>query len=177
MEKEGQTRMVHEQRFRERKRFAHKTSQTLSQRVIPALQHALFPQFPFPQLCAARAANDRLLGLPTIGGAVSSTGGGGNGLPQATTRLFAAISHRVSDNLPSLAAERYPDPGLLRLLDHKGPEVIQFQHHRLCIVGIRLSQRFAEALAVWWLFFLQAITQGREPPNVLSSPRKLLRSS
>jgi len=36
MEKEIQTGIVHEQRFGERERLAHETSQTLSQGVIPA---------------------------------------------------------------------------------------------------------------------------------------------
>jgi hypothetical protein len=54
MEKEEQTRMVHEQRCGERKRFAHKTSQTLPQRLVPAfVPHEPFPRCPFLPLSAA----------------------------------------------------------------------------------------------------------------------------
>ena len=88
--------------------------------------------------------NDGLIGLPKIAGAVSCSIGRWNGFPQATTRLFAAISHCVSDDLPRLATQSDPDPGLIGLFEHKGPEFIQFQHRRLRIVGIRLNQRFAQ---------------------------------
>src|SRR6266446_3984446 len=90
MEKEGETSLMHEQRFGERERLAHEPSQPLPQRVIPTLQHARFPQFPFPQRCGARAANDGLIGLPKIRVAVSCPIGCWNGLPQAATRLCAA---------------------------------------------------------------------------------------
>jgi hypothetical protein len=45
MEKETQASFMHEQRFRERKRLANKPSQTLSQRVIPALYMCRFSCF------------------------------------------------------------------------------------------------------------------------------------
>lgn len=53
MEKERETRMVHEQRFGERERLAHETSQTLSQGVIPALHMSGFPSFRILLRCAA----------------------------------------------------------------------------------------------------------------------------
>jgi hypothetical protein len=54
MEKEGQTRRVHEQRCARKKAFcATSASQTLSQGIVPAFQHAPFPRFPFLQLSAA----------------------------------------------------------------------------------------------------------------------------
>jgi hypothetical protein len=53
--------------------FAHKPSKTLSQPVIPALQHAPFLLLLSQPLYVARAANDRLVGTPKIGVAMSST--------------------------------------------------------------------------------------------------------
>jgi hypothetical protein len=48
MEKEVQTRLMHDQRFGERERFAHKTQNELnvSQGVIPALPHVPLLLFP-----------------------------------------------------------------------------------------------------------------------------------
>lgn len=54
---------------------------------------------------------------------------------------------------------------------------IQFQYRRICIIGIRHHERFAEALAAFLLFFIYEITDALETPNVRSIPLKLLRSS
>src|SRR3989442_14796658 len=89
--------------------------------------------------------NNLLIRLPKIRVAVPSTVGWWNGLPQAMTRLFAAISHRGSNHLTRLAAQSYPEPRLIRLLQHKRPPFIEFQHRRFCIVSIRLDQRFAQS--------------------------------
>ncbi len=101
----------------------------------------------------------------------------GKRFPQAMAGLFTSISHRVSHDLPRLAAQRDPDPGLVRLFPHKRPQLIQFQHGRIPIVGIGLDQRFAQSWQLSGFFFIQAITEFRETPKVRSRPRKLLRSS
>lgn len=80
MEKERETRMVHEQRFGERERLAHETSQTLSQGVIPTLHMSGFPGF-LSDCAVLLFWNDRLIGLPKIGVAVPSTVSWWNGLP------------------------------------------------------------------------------------------------
>src|SRR6266699_5190660 len=118
MEKEIQARNVHEQGFRERKRFTYKTSQPLPQRVIPTLHMSGFPGF-LSHSGVLLFWNDRLIGLPKIRVAVPGTIGWWNGLPQATTCLFASISYCVSNHLTRLAAQSDPDPGLIRLLEHK----------------------------------------------------------
>ncbi len=93
--------------------------------------------------------DDGLIGCPEIRVTVPGTVGGWNSLPQATTRLFAAISYRVSDHLPCFAAQRNPDPGFVRLFEHEGPQFIQFQDGGIRIGGIRLDQRVAQS---WQLF-------------------------
>ncbi len=80
MEKERETRMVHEQRFGERERLAHETSQPLSQGVIPALHMSGFPSF-LSDGAVLLFWNDRLIGLPKIGVAVPGTVSWWNGPP------------------------------------------------------------------------------------------------
>src|SRR5215831_15746674 len=110
MQKEVQTRRVHERKFGERERLAHEPSQPLPQRVIPTLHMSGFPSF-LSHSCVLLFWNDGLIGPPKIGVAVSCLIGCWNGFPQTATRLFAAVSHRVSHDLSRLAAECYPDPG------------------------------------------------------------------
>ncbi len=112
-------------------------------RVIPALHMRCFPAF-LSHRAVLLFWNNRLRGLPKVRVAVPGPVGWWNGLPQAATRLFASISHGVSHDLTRLAAKSYPDPRLIGLLHHKGPQFIQFQHRRLCIVGIRLDERVAQ---------------------------------
>ncbi len=103
MEEELETSLMHHQRFGEGQRFANKTSQTLSKRIVPAFRVGRFTSFLSGSgmlvLC-----NHRLIGDPAIGEAVTYTLGEWNDLPQATTGLFASISHRVSHDLSRLAA-------------------------------------------------------------------------
>ena len=176
MEKELQTSIVHHPRFGERERFADKASQTLSERVIPAFHMSGFTGF----LSGSRVLvfwDHCLVRGPEIGETVSAAIREGKRFPQAMAGLFTSISHRVSHDLPRLAAQRDPDPGLVRLFPHKRPQLIQFQHVRIPIVGIGLDQRFAQSWQLSGFFFIQAITEFRETPKVRSRPRKLLRSS
>ena len=120
MKEKSQTRIMHEGRFRERERFAHKTTKTLSQRSIPALHMSGFPCF-LADCCMLLFRNDSLLGLPKIGGAMASARGFWKRSPQFLTGLLTSISYSVSHDLSWLAAESNPAPRLIRLLEHKGP--------------------------------------------------------
>ena len=104
---------------RERERFANKPSQTLSQGILPALQHAPFLLFPSRPLDAARAANHRLISTPKIGVTQSGTVCVRNGFPQTAAGFFTSISHCISNHLSRLSTQSYPDPRLIRLLQHK----------------------------------------------------------
>jgi hypothetical protein len=70
MEKEVQASIMHKHGFGKRERFANKTSQTLSQRVIPALHMSRFSGF-LPDRCMLLFCNHSLVGLPKIGVAAS----------------------------------------------------------------------------------------------------------
>ena len=54
MEKEQKTRLVHHHGLGKGQRHAHKTSQTLPQGVLPALDRDGFSRLAGPRLCAAR---------------------------------------------------------------------------------------------------------------------------
>ena len=103
----------------------------------------------------------RLIRFPEISKAVAGTIREWNGLPQAATRLFASISQSGSNDLTCFTAQCYPDPCLVRLFHHKGPQFIQFQYRRTLISVIRRDQRFAQS---WKLggFFLSR----RSPSSV-----------
>ncbi len=143
MEKEAQTSFMHKQRFGERKRLANKTSQTLSQRVIPALDMCRFSCF-LSYRCVLLFWNHCLVGLPKVGVAMPSLVGLRNGFLQGAAGLFTSISYCIGHHLSRLSTQRYPDPRLLGLLEHKWPQVIQFQYRGICIISIGHHQRFAQ---------------------------------
>ncbi len=118
MEKEAQTSIMHKQRFGERKRLANKTSQTLSQRVIPALHMCRFSCF-LSYRCMVLFWNHCLVGFPKVGVAMPCTIGLRNGFPQCAAGFFASISYCICHHLSRLSTQRYPDPRLLRLLQHQ----------------------------------------------------------
>jgi hypothetical protein len=96
--------------------------------------------------------NHRLIRLPKIGVTLSGTVCVRNGFPQTAAGLFTSISHCVCHDLSRLSTQGYPDPRLIRLLQHKRPQFIQFQYRRLCIVRIRRDQRFAQGGQLCGLF-------------------------
>jgi hypothetical protein len=66
--------------------------------------------------------------------------------------LFTSISYCICHDLSRLSTQGDPDPCLHRLFQHKRPQFIQFQNCRLCIVGIRRDQRFAQSWQLCSLF-------------------------
>ena len=91
-----------------------------------------------------------------------------NGFPQTTTRLFTAIAYCIRDHLTRLSAESYPNPGLIRLLQYKRPQFVQFQDRRLCIIHIRWDQRFAQGRQLCGLFL------SRRSPRYVTLQRSAL---
>ena len=121
---------------------ASSASQALSERSIPAFHMSCFTSF----LAGSRVlvfGDHSLVRCPEIREAMTSTIRKWESLPQATTCLFTPISHRIRHDLPSLAAQRYPNPHLVRLFRYKGPQLIQLQHRSLGISGVRLDERVA----------------------------------
>jgi hypothetical protein len=176
MEKELQTSLMHEQEFREGQRFANKTSQALSECIVPAFYMSRFTCF-LSDSTVLFFWDHGLVGCPEISETMASTIGEGNGLPQTATGALASISVRVSDHLTALSAQGNPDPCLVDLSSNKGPQFIQFQGHRSWIGCIRSYHCLAQGWKLSGFFLIQATTVLREIPNVRSSPRRLLRSS
>jgi hypothetical protein len=96
--------------------------------------------------------NHRLISTPKIGVTQSGTVCVRNGFPQTAAGLFTSISHCIRNHLSCLSTQGYPDPRLIRLLQHKRPQFIQFQHRHLFILGIRREQRFAQGWQLCGLF-------------------------
>ncbi len=105
-----------------------------------------------PDRCMLLFWYHRLISLPKVGVAVPCTVCLRNGFPQTTAGLFTSISHGICHNLSRLSTQGYPDPCLIRLLQHKRPEFIQFQYRRLCIIRIRRDHRFAQGWQLCGLF-------------------------
>src|SRR5437588_6397 len=120
MEKEEQASLMHDLRLGKGEGHAHKTSETLAQRVIPPLHMGGFSRL-FSHRKVLFLWDHRSVCRPEIREAVSSAISLWNGLPQALARLFAPIRNCVGDHLPRLAAESNPNPGVMRFFEHKRP--------------------------------------------------------
>src|SRR5438128_2001924 len=108
---------MHDLRLGKGERHAHKTSQTLAQRVIPALHMGRFSSlFAYCRMLFLR--DNCLVRRPEIREAVTSMISLWNGLPQLLTRLFAPIPHGIGDYLPALSAESNPNPGVVGFFEH-----------------------------------------------------------
>src|SRR5437763_735864 len=126
--------------------------------------------------CMLLLWNDSLIGGPKIRVAMPCSIRLWNGFPENPAGLFAPISYRIGDDLTRFATQGDPDPGLIGLFEHKGPQFIQFQYRRFWILLVRGDQRFAQCGQLFCFFLIHAMTEVRETPNVRSIPRKLLRS-
>jgi len=125
MKKEVQTSLMHHWRFRKGERFAHKASQALSERIVPAFHVGRFTRF-FSDRCVLLLGDYRLVSSPEISEAVDSLIGWWHSLPQATTGSLASVSNCIANYLAALSTESNPDPTLVGLLGDKGPQLIQF---------------------------------------------------
>ena len=175
MEKETQTRFMHQPRFGEGKRLANKTSQPLSQRIIPALYMRGCSCF-LSCRCMLLFRNHCLIGLPKVAVAMSFPIGWWNGFPQGAAGLFTAISYGIGHHLSCLSTQRDPDPGLLGLASAQRTTVHLIPGSLPLHQWHRAPPAFRSRLAACLLFFIQEITEPLETPKVRSMPLKLLRS-
>jgi hypothetical protein len=97
-----------------------------------------------------------------------------NGLPQPLTRLFAPITQRRGNPLPSLAAQGNPHPGLVHFFEHKRPQFISFQRRGSGILGIEGDQGGTSRRKLSYFVLIQLDTVVPETPNVRVKPRKRL---
>src|SRR5947209_659459 len=120
MEKKEQTRLVHHYRLGKRQRHANKTSQALTERIVPALHVGGFTRL-FAYGCVLLLRKHRLVCCPEVREAMSLAVGEGNALPQTLARLFAPITQRIRDHLSRLATQGNPYPDLIGFFEHKRP--------------------------------------------------------
>jgi hypothetical protein len=102
--------------------------------------------------------NDRLIGLPEIGIASTTSIGGRNSIPELPAGGLAAITQHKRDNLTCFPTECEPDPTLIGFLSHKRPEFIEFECHG----GWIGWNGWYERLCQWWQlvgFFLTKQSQ------------------
>jgi len=130
---------MHDHRLGKGQRHAHKTSQTLPQGVIPALDMGGFSRL-FAHRCVLLLWDYRSVHCLEVGEAVSMAIAVWNGLPQPQTRLFAAITHGRGDHLPCLTAQGNPQPGVVGFFEHKRPQFVQFQDGGNGILWVRGEQ-------------------------------------
>ncbi len=130
---------MHEERFGKEQRQANKPSQALAQSVIPSFHMGGLARL-FAHRTMLFVRNNGLIGRPEI----SETDPGAirlrNGLPQVLTGPLAPIPNRISHDLAGPTTQGNPDPHLLALVSHEGPDLIQFEH----FTGLGRNQRLVE---------------------------------
>lgn len=100
--------------FGKGKSFAHKTAQTLAERVVPAFNMCRFARF-FTNgvMVWCQVPKDLVVGLPKItkGGTVPVCTR--DPRPQAPAIFFAASANKVGDDLTGATTQSYPDPAFV----------------------------------------------------------------
>lgn len=118
---------------------------------------------------------DDCIGIPKVAVANCGTIHFWNGIPQSLTTCRTAIANYQCHDLPTLATQRQPNPGLIAFAEHKRPEFVELEHG-----PIRIPMRCGnERLQVWeagYFFLIQALMVVRETLKVRARPRRLLRS-
>ena len=176
MQKKAQTQFMHPIRFRERERLTDEPSESLPQRIVPALDVCgLTRCFAHGSMLLCR--DDQLIRGPPIAKAMCGAVRRRNALPQRAARRFRAVANHIGAYLPRRPAQGQPNPALIGLLAHERPQLIKFERQRGWVVPLRLAQRVTQWRERSGLFLSQLLTVFRETPKVRVRPRKLLRSS
>ncbi len=114
MNEQFQSNLVKKIRLGKRERFADKTSQSLTQGVIPTLNMSrLTGLFAHGLMIGPKGAKNGLISLPKVaeGGALSIRLR--DPRPQAPAAFFAAIPDKIGHNLSGPPTEGYPDPSFI----------------------------------------------------------------
>ena len=114
MNKKLESNVVIQIRFRKGKRLADKTSQTLTQSVVPSLNMSGLPSlFANRLMSLPQSAKNGLIGLPKITESGTVSIGLGQTSPEVPTAFFTAITDEVGHNLSSSSTKSYPDPAFV----------------------------------------------------------------
>jgi len=127
VQEQQQAPPVHRGTLAERKRFAHKPSQSLPKRVVEAFHMVGLPVF----LAAGPVLTRRhhaVASLPKVCVRLFLSVLGGDTLPQTAARLLAAVAYRHRHDLTGSAAKCQPNPGFVALFEYERPEFIQFDY-------------------------------------------------
>jgi len=172
MEKEAQTYVMHNSGLGERESFSDKTTETLSQRIIPALHMCCFTCF-FAYSGVLLLGNHCLISTPKIGIAMPRAVCGRQESPIIFGRYFR-FYHLLHRLLLDVSCDRERSiPRLYSLF------LRRMTITRQLLVLLILDQMPQEITAFHYccLFFSHSLTVLRDTPNVLVNPLKLLRSS
>jgi len=159
-------------RFGKGKGLAHKTSQALAQRIVPAFYMCGLPSvFAHGVVFRGQMSKDLVVGLPKVteGGTVAI--GRRNPRPQPPTSFFRSSADEIGDNLSSAPTQGYPDPAFVFFDPTKDQSSSNSRTSSACAgssggkSGSWLSSWRNQLATVW-----------RATPKVRSSPRKLDRS-
>jgi hypothetical protein len=113
--------------FGERQRFAQKASQPLAQGVEPTLNMVRFAAVFANRLMPICRANE-WVSIPEITERKTPFVTRWDAPPKVQATGFTPVTNEICDNLACTATQRHPNPPLVGLLEHKGPQFIQFQH-------------------------------------------------
>lgn len=159
-------------RFGKRQRSADKTSQSLSQGIVPSFNMCCFARlFSHRLMFLAQQAKYLLIRFPKVteGGAVSIRRWYPR--PQTPAAFFAAVANEIRNNLAGATAQGYPDPSFVFFAstnDHSSSNSSTspgWASSSEGMAGNESALSFSHLATVW-----------RATPKVRSMPRKLERS-
>ena len=135
MKEEQETGFVHDLGLGKRESHADKAGQALTQRVVPTLNMGGFSRL-FAHGGMLLLGDDSSIHSQKVRKAMALAIRLRNRLPQPLARLFAPIPNSIRHHLSCLAAQSYPNPGVVRFFEHKRPEFVQFQDRRRRILWV-----------------------------------------
>ena len=130
---------MHDLGLGKRESHADKAGQALTQRVVPTLDMGGFSRsLPTAVCCSSGMTAAYTLKKSRLAMALAIRLR--NCLPQPLARLFAPIPNSIRHHLSCLAAQSYPNPGVVRFFEHKRPQFVQFQGRGSGILWVRGDQ-------------------------------------
>ena len=125
MQKEEEACLVHNLRLGKGQRHTHKTGQTLSKGVIPALHMSGLSRL-FAYSRVVLFGNHAHIDFQKVGTAMALAILLRNRLPQSLTRLFTPLPNRIRHHLTRFTTQGDPNPRVVRFFEDKCPQFGQF---------------------------------------------------
>ena len=100
--------------FGKRQRLAHKTSETLAQSIVPALNMSGFTAlFTDRAMLVRKRSENGLIGIPKVTECMAMTILCRNPMPKSPTTFFTTVADEVGNYLASLATQSNPNPAFI----------------------------------------------------------------